>query len=102
MDAPLKYDEKLVRKPAFLMLFLGAIPVYLVVSYANYSHENLTIVQMAFGYMWLWCAGVVMYWHYKKVVTRPVFYIFTLTFGALFIVFLPYFFSDAFTDLFWK
>ena len=104
MDTKLRHNKKFVWITSVLLLVLGVIPVYLLLAYGNYTHDNLTIVQISIGYMWLWCFGVTIYWHYKNVISRSLFVrsIIVLIFGALFIVFLPYFFSDAFTDLFWK
>lgn len=105
MNTTLEYDKKLVRKPVGLMLVLCGIPVYIFLSFFDYGHNDFLVVQICFGYMWLWFMGVIIYWYHKKIFTSTWQYallIVGLIFNGLVVVFIPYLFSDAFTDLFWN
>ena len=99
----LQYDKYLVRIPAGLMLVFAVIPVWLM-SYFYYGNNIITIMQICLGYMWLWFLGVIIFWFHKKVLHTELHYILAisaLVFNGLFIIFIPYLFSDAFTNLFW-
>lgn len=103
MDLFLLNDKNIVRIPAGLMLLFCAIPVQMIITF--YEGDNyMTIVQLCFGYMWLWFLGLFLFWNHMKIIKTTLhrlFWIYGLIFNGLFILFLPYIFSDAFTDLFW-
>ena len=105
METTLDHKNKHITTPAGLMLVFCAIPVFILTSYMDFGHNYMSVMQICFGYMWLWFLGIAVYWHHKKVITTTWQYILIalgLLFNGIFVIFLPYIFSDAFTDLFWK
>ncbi len=104
MNTTLEYNKKHFRKPLGFMLVFCGIPVYLVSNFYH-GHNYMSVMQICFGYMWFWYLGLAIYWHRKKVLNTTfhyVLFISGLIFNGLFVLFLPYFFSDSFTSLFWK
>lgn len=105
METTLENKKKHITMPAGLMLVFCAIPVFILASFMDFGHNYMAVMQICFGYMWLWFLGIAVYWHHKKVFTTTwqyVLLVFALIFNGMFVVFLPYIFSDAFIDIFWK
>ena len=105
MNTTLEYNKKHIRKPLGFMLIFCAIPVFILVWFFDYGDKDISVYQIYFGYMWFWYLGLAIYWHRKKVLNTPfhyVLFISGLIFNGLFVLFLPYFYSDSFTSLFWK
>ena len=99
----LQYNKYLVKIPVGLMLVFCVIPVQMIITFYQ-GDDYMTVAQLCFGYMWLWFLGLIVFWFHKKILYSDLHYIFAisaLAFNALFIIFLPYLFSDAFTNLFW-
>jgi len=104
MNTTLENKKRYVSLPAGLMLIFCAIPVFVVASYFDFGHNYISVMQICFGYMWLWFLGISIYWHYNKVITSTWQYVLViagLIFNGLVVLFLPNLFGDSFTDLFW-